>query len=95
MTATVSALAASASAEQFVARPCSVLLVRHGETTFNAEGRLQGRLESVLTDAGHAQAQELGGARPEVPAGNPPLEGSLLRLARAATTSSPTHEMRK
>lgn len=37
-----------------------ILLVRHGETNFNAAGRLQGRLESELTDKGHAQAKKLG-----------------------------------
>jgi probable phosphoglycerate mutase len=36
-----------------------ILLVRHGQTLFNAEGRLQGRLDSPLCDAGvrHAQSQ--------------------------------------
>lgn len=36
-----------------------ILLVRHGQTLFNAEARLQGRLDSPLTDAGvrHAQSQ--------------------------------------
>jgi broad specificity phosphatase PhoE len=37
-----------------------LLLVRHGETNFNADGRLQGRLESELTENGHAQAAKLG-----------------------------------
>ena len=37
-----------------------ILLVRHGETNFNADGRLQGRLESQLTDTGHSQASALG-----------------------------------
>merc|ERR1719201_454712 len=36
------------------------LLVRHGETDFNAEGKIQGTLESVLTEAGRSQAQGLG-----------------------------------
>jgi probable phosphoglycerate mutase len=36
-----------------------ILLVSHGQTLFNAEGRLQGRLDSPLSAAGirHAQAQ--------------------------------------
>jgi len=42
------------------ARSSRILLVRHGETNFNADGRLQGRLESELTTTGHSQAQELG-----------------------------------
>jgi broad specificity phosphatase PhoE len=36
------------------------LLVRHGETNYNAEGRIQGTLESKLTERGHAQASEVG-----------------------------------
>ena len=37
-----------------------VLLVRHGETDFNKAARIQGTLESELTEAGRAQARELG-----------------------------------
>lgn len=37
-----------------------LLLVRHGETNFNSDGRLQGRLESELTAKGHEQASALG-----------------------------------
>ena len=48
---------ASLSSEPPVSR---LLLVRHGETNFNFEGRLQGRLESELTEVGHAQAIRLG-----------------------------------
>ncbi len=29
-----------------------ILLVRHGRTVFNVEGRLQGRLDSPLTEQG-------------------------------------------
>jgi broad specificity phosphatase PhoE len=37
-----------------------ILLARHGETTFNAEGRFQGWSEkAVLTEKGRAQAREL------------------------------------
>ena len=37
------------------------LIARHGETNFNAEGRIQGTLDtSVLTARGVRQAQELG-----------------------------------
>ena len=39
---------------------CKLLLVRHGETNFNAEGRLQGRLESELTEKGNEQATLMG-----------------------------------
>lgn len=44
-----------------------VMLVRHGETVWNTEGRLQGHLDSPLTDRGVAQAEatasRLGGIR--------------------------------
>jgi len=35
-------------------------LVRHGETDFNADGRIQGTLESQLTEKGRSQARETG-----------------------------------
>lgn len=34
-----------------------LLICRHGETEWNVEGRFQGRLDSPLTDQGHAQAE--------------------------------------
>jgi len=37
-------------------------LIRHGETDWNAEGRVQGQSESVLTAQGVAQAQTLAAA---------------------------------
>ena len=42
------------------ATTCRLLLVRHGETDYNKEGRLQGRLESVLSPKGQGQARKLG-----------------------------------
>ncbi len=35
-------------------------ILRHGETAWNAQGRLQGRLDSPLTDRGRAQAAAQG-----------------------------------
>jgi len=35
-------------------------LLRHGETAWNLDGRLQGRLDSSLTEMGRRQAQQLG-----------------------------------
>ena len=35
----------------------SLILVRHGQTAVNAEGRLQGRIDAPLTDLGQRQAQ--------------------------------------
>ena len=34
-----------------------IYLARHGQTVWNVEGRYQGRLDSPLTDTGHAQAR--------------------------------------
>jgi len=42
------------------AEPRRVLLVRHGETDFNAAGMIQGTLESQLTESGRSQARQLG-----------------------------------
>lgn len=41
--------------------PPDLYLMRHGESEWNAEGRLQGRLDSPLTARGRAQAQHLAG----------------------------------
>lgn len=40
----------------------SIYLARHGETTWNAIGRYQGRLESELSDLGQLQAEALAAA---------------------------------
>lgn len=37
----------------------TLLLVRHGETAWNSEGRWQGHADEPLNDAGRAQAREL------------------------------------
>jgi broad specificity phosphatase PhoE len=42
-----------------MSRPLTLLLVRHGQSEWNAAGRLQGQTADVpLTDLGHAQAQQ-------------------------------------
>ena len=40
-------------------RVTTLLLVRHGETDWNAEGRLQGHTDRPLNDRGRQQAKEL------------------------------------
>ena len=44
-----------------------LILVRHGETVFNVEGRWQGQGNSPLTERGLAQARELGRALAQEP----------------------------
>ncbi len=37
-----------------------LLLIRHGETAWNRERRMQGHIDIPLSDAGRRQAQALG-----------------------------------
>ncbi|HVI91151.1 MAG TPA: histidine phosphatase family protein, partial [Dongiaceae bacterium] len=37
-----------------------IFLLRHGETEWNLDGRLQGQCDSALTEFGRRQAQQLG-----------------------------------
>jgi broad specificity phosphatase PhoE len=39
--------------------PTTIVLVRHGETDWNRDGRFQGHADPPLNDAGRAQAREL------------------------------------
>ena len=41
--------------------PHRLIFVRHGETTYNAEGRLQGQLDTPLNARGRGQARAVGG----------------------------------
>jgi broad specificity phosphatase PhoE len=38
---------------------CTVFLIRHGETAWNQQGRIQGQLDSPLCEEGEKQAEEL------------------------------------
>ncbi|VEB50809.1 phosphoglycerate mutase 2 [Salmonella enterica subsp. enterica] len=42
-----------------------VYLVRHGETQWNAERRIQGQSDSPLTAKGEQQAMQVGETRPQ------------------------------
>jgi len=48
------------------ARPTRVLLVRHGQSTWNADGRWQGQADPPLSALGEAQARAAAEALPEV-----------------------------
>ena len=56
-------------------------LVRHGETTWNAEGRMQGQFESSLNALGHVQAARSG--------------ATLARLGVAQVYASPMLRVRE
>lgn len=43
--------------QAFTPNACRICLVRHGETSWNAERRLQGHIDIPLNQRGHAQAQ--------------------------------------
>jgi probable phosphoglycerate mutase len=61
----------------------NILLVRHGETTWNREGRYQGRTDIPLSDTGRAQVQRLGERLRTVP-----LAAAIASpLSRAKTTA--------
>jgi probable phosphoglycerate mutase len=48
-----------------------IYLVRHGETEFNRERRLQGHVDSALTDLGRRQAEAVGAQLKELVGGQP------------------------
>jgi 2,3-bisphosphoglycerate-dependent phosphoglycerate mutase/probable phosphoglycerate mutase len=60
-----------------------LVLVRHGQTDFNAEGRMQGHLDSALTEFGVIQARRAG---PALAAYDPVrlISSDLARAARSA-----------
>ena len=59
-----------------------IYLLRHGQTEFNAAGRYQGRVDTVLTDRGRAQADAMArGLVPHVAASRSIIWSSPLRRA--------------
>lgn len=83
-------------------RPTILALVRHGESTWIAEGRFQGRGDPPLSELGRRQAAAVG-ARLAAPAEPPalplpataPLAIWHSPLRRAAETAQAIHEARK
>lgn len=63
-----------------------LLLVRHGVTTWNQEGRFQGRMDPPLADEGHLEARLLG-ERIRRSAGPSPMLVVTSPLARARDTA--------
>ena len=47
-------------------QPTRLIIIRHGETEWNLEGRIQGHLDSPLTESGRAQAEAIAGRLCEV-----------------------------
>jgi broad specificity phosphatase PhoE len=65
-----------------------IVLVRHGQTAVNRDGKLQGRVDAPLTDAGRAQAAVLAGALEQCGAQrvlSSPLQRALHTAAPIAT----------
>jgi probable phosphoglycerate mutase len=60
-----------------------ILLARHGETKWNAEGRYQGQVDVPLSDVGEAQARKLGERLREVQLDRA-VSSPLLRAQRTA-----------
>jgi probable phosphoglycerate mutase len=66
--------------------------VRHGETTFNAEGRIQGRLDTPLSPAGLKQSESIAAALAAVNREQPIDFVVTSPLRRAADTARPVAE---
>lgn len=67
-------------------KPTRLCLVRHGETAWNAEGRVQGQLDIALNDIGRAQAR----ATAEALAGHDFTSIYCSDLIRVRQTAEPT-----
>lgn len=61
--------------------PPRLVLVRHGQSTYNAQARLQGQADPPLSDAGRAQAEAL---RPFLPRFAQVVTSDLVRASETA-----------
>ena len=61
--------------------PHRIVFVRHGETSYNAEGRLQGQRDIPLNGRGREQASAVGRALSDA------MPGEIARLDAAALSS--------
>lgn len=64
-----------------------IYLVRHGQTVFNREGRLQGHVDSDLTDLGRDQARRLGALLARLTGGDGGWRILASPLGRAQATA--------
>lgn len=69
-----------------------VLLIRHGETAWNAVRRLQGHLDIPLNEEGERQAEALGRALRDVPL-DAIISSDLLRARQTAQAIAAPHGM--
>jgi len=68
-------------------KPTMILLVRHGQTQFNREGRFQGHLDSALTAQGEGQARAMAGTIGRYLRGQPDIGFWASPLGRARRTA--------
>lgn len=65
-----------------------IYLVRHGQTAFNRERRLQGHVDSPLTELGRRQAQAVAGLLKDLTRGEPGWRVISSPLGRARDTAA-------
>lgn len=80
---------------QTVALPHTLYLVRHGETDWNAEGRLQGGRDIPLNDLGRAQAKEAASRFRDLASSRSHLAPASLTAAEVDYVCSPMGRARE
>ena len=71
----------------------SLVLVRHGQTAVNAEGRLQGRIDAPLTDLGRRQAAASAAALTATALPTRIVSSPLLRARQTAEAFGPAIDL--